>query len=83
VLFGMLLPYPQTLQGWEGLLGANTLAYYKNLLLSSVKSFIVLAPGACIIKLITAVIYGLRNKLECLSLNIRLGWEGLAGANTY
>ena len=24
-------------------------------------------PGACIIKLITAVIYGFRNKLECLS----------------
>jgi len=26
-------------------------------------------PGACIIKLITAVIYGFRSKLECLSLN--------------
>jgi hypothetical protein len=39
-------------------------------------------PGACIIKLITAVIYGFRNKLECLSLNIRLGWKGLPGANT-
>jgi hypothetical protein len=25
-------------------------------------------PAACIIKLITAVIYGFRNKLECLSL---------------
>jgi hypothetical protein len=25
-------------------------------------------PGACIIKLITAVIYGFRNKLECFSL---------------
>ncbi len=25
-------------------------------------------PGACIIKLITAVIYGFRNRLECLSL---------------
>ncbi len=32
------------------------------------KSFTALAPGACIIKLITAVIYGLRNELECLSL---------------
>jgi hypothetical protein len=32
--------------------------------LSSVNS----RPGACIIKLITAVIYGLRNKPECLSL---------------
>ncbi len=25
-------------------------------------------PGACIIRLITAVIYGLRNKLECFPL---------------
>jgi hypothetical protein len=39
------------------------------------------APGACIIKLITAVIYGFRNKLECLSLNPRLGWKGLPGTN--
>ncbi len=31
--------------------------------------------GACIIKLITAVIYGFRNKLEYLSLNTRLGWK--------
>ncbi len=29
--------------------------------------------------LITAVIYGFRNKLECLSLNTRLGWKGLPG----
>jgi hypothetical protein len=27
-----------------------------------------MTPGACIIKRITAVIYGFRNKLECLSL---------------
>ncbi len=38
--------------------------------------------GACIIKLITAVIYGFPNKLECLSLNTRLGWKGLPGTNT-
>ncbi len=38
--------------------------------------------GACIIKLITAVIYGFGNKLECLSLNTRLGWKGLLGTNT-
>ncbi len=30
-------------------------------------------PGAYVIKLITAVIYGFRFKLECLSLNTRLG----------
>jgi hypothetical protein len=34
----------------------------------SEKSFVVRAPGACIIKFITAVIYGFRSKLECLSL---------------
>jgi hypothetical protein len=39
-------------------------------------------PGPCIIKLITAVIYGFRNKLECFSLNTRLGWKGLQGTNT-
>ncbi len=33
-------------------------------------------------RLIKAVIYGFRNKLECLSLNIRLGWKGLQGTNT-
>jgi hypothetical protein len=36
--------------------------------------------GALIIKLMTALIYGFRNKLECLSLN--LGWKGLPGTNT-
>ena len=37
---------------------------------------------ACIIKLNTAVIYSFHNKLECLSLNTRLGWKNLAGTNT-
>jgi hypothetical protein len=37
---------------------------------------------ACIIKLITAVIYSFRNKLACLSLNTWLGWKGLPGTNT-
>jgi hypothetical protein len=37
---------------------------------------------ACIIKLITVVIYGFRDKLECLSINTRLGWKGLLGINT-
>jgi hypothetical protein len=40
------------------------------------------APGACIIKLTTAVIYGFRNKPDCLPLNTRLGWKGLPGTNT-
>jgi hypothetical protein len=47
-----------------------------------VEYFITESQGACIIKLITAVIYGFRNKLECLSLNTRLGWKGLPGTNT-
>jgi hypothetical protein len=38
--------------------------------------------GACIMKLITVVIYGFRNKLEHLSLNTRPGWKGLPGTNT-
>jgi hypothetical protein len=39
-------------------------------------------PGTCIIKLITVVIYGFRNKLECLNLKTRLGWKGLPGTIT-
>jgi hypothetical protein len=61
---------------------ANALAHYDTETITAVKSFIVECPGACIIKLITAVIYGFRNKLECLSLNPRLGWKGLPGTNT-
>jgi hypothetical protein len=38
--------------------------------------------GACIIKRITALIYGFRNKHECLTFYTRLGMKGLAGANT-
>ncbi len=41
-----------------------------------------LPPGACIIKLMAGVIYGFLNKLECLSLNSRLGWKGFPGTNT-
>jgi hypothetical protein len=33
-------------------------------------------------KLITSIIYGFRNKLECLSLNTRQGWKGLPGTST-
>jgi hypothetical protein len=47
-------------------------------------SFMIQAPGPCIIKPITTVIYGFRNKLQCFSLNTKLGWKwkGLQGANT-
>jgi hypothetical protein len=38
--------------------------------------------GAFIIKLITAVNYGFRNKLEHLSIKTRLGWKGLPGTST-
>jgi hypothetical protein len=40
------------------------------------------SSGACIIKLVTAVIYGFRNKLECLTLNTKLGWKGLPETST-
>jgi hypothetical protein len=33
----------------------------------SIRGTVVESPGARIIKLITAIIYGFRNKLECLS----------------
>ena len=46
------------------------------------KLFMKVTPGTCTIKLFTAVIYGFRNKLECLSLNTRLGWKGLPRTNT-
>ena len=36
---------------------ANTLAYYDTATITAVKSFIVQAPGANVIKLFTAVIY--------------------------
>ncbi len=36
-------------------------------------------PDYFIVKLITAVIYGFRNKLECLSLNTRLSLKSLLG----
>ncbi len=45
-------------------------------------NLVIFYPGACIIKLITTVIYGFHNKLECLSANTRLGWKGLPGTNT-
>jgi len=48
---------------------------FQPILLNSVKS----NSGACIITLITTIIYGFRNKLERLSLNTRLGWKGLPG----
>jgi hypothetical protein len=43
-------------------LASGTIAYVLNLFPFP------LSPGACFIKLITAVIYGFHNKLECLSL---------------
>jgi hypothetical protein len=61
---------------------ANILAYYVTATITAVKRFIVQAPGLCIIKLITVVIYSFRSKLECFSLNTRLGWRGLQGTNT-
>jgi hypothetical protein len=47
--------------------GKNALAYLSEALVMT-KKVLTLGPGACIIKLITAVIYGFCNKLDCLSL---------------
>jgi hypothetical protein len=41
-----------------------------------------MVSGACITKLMTAVVYGFWSRLGCLSLNTRLGWKGLPGTNT-
>jgi hypothetical protein len=41
---------------------ANTLAYYDTATITAVKSFIVQAPVACIIELITETVYYGRNK---------------------
>jgi hypothetical protein len=60
------------------LLGTNTLAYSS---LARVKSFIIILPGVNVIKLFTAVIYKLTNKLECLHpLQAFPGFVGKAGA---
>ncbi len=56
--------------------------FYGKELITTRKSFVLQAPGGCILKLIMAVIYGVRNKLECLSLNSRLGCKGFPGTNT-
>jgi len=56
-------------QVYETLTNGNKLIYSKG-------------PGACIIRLIMAIICWFRNKLECLSLNTRLSWKGLPGTYT-
>ncbi len=40
-----LAPNPKTKYSWKGLPETNTLAYYKYLLITAVKSFISLGPG--------------------------------------
>ncbi len=45
-LLGRLLASPTNIRlGWKGLPGTNTLAYYENLQIMAVKSFILRAPG--------------------------------------
>jgi hypothetical protein len=53
---------------WQNKLGCLSLATTFKLLLIFSSKVVSLSLGACIIKLITAVIYGFCNKLECLSL---------------
>jgi hypothetical protein len=59
--------------------GINNVAF---LALTKTGSVVNTAPEACIMKLFKAVIYGFRNKLECLSLITRLGWKRSPGTNT-
>jgi hypothetical protein len=54
--------------GWKCLLGTNPLAYYENLNLTRVKSFIRVTPRANVIKLFMVVSYNFNNKIERLSL---------------
>ncbi len=51
-------------------------------LLKKQHNFPVCYPGAFFIKLITVIIYGFCNKLECFTLHSRLGWKGLPWTNT-
>ena len=53
-----LLALPTNIgQGWKKVPGTNALAYYENLKLTAIKSFITLATGTFVVKLFTAVIY--------------------------
>ncbi len=64
-----LLASPANIRlGWKGLPRTNAIAYYEKVEITGVKSFITLAQGVNIIKLITAVIYKFVNKLEHLSM---------------
>jgi hypothetical protein len=52
-LKGRLLALPTNIrQGWKGLLGIYALAYYEKSSLTAVKSFITLATGLNLIKLV-------------------------------
>jgi hypothetical protein len=65
----MLLALPAIIRlGWEDLPGRNTLAYYEHLLITDVKSFMALGPGANILKLSCTLFMNVCIKLECLSL---------------
>jgi hypothetical protein len=59
--------------GLERLVREKRVSLIQTFVNCSCKKLETLGPGGCIIKLITALIYGFRNKLECLPLNTRLG----------
>ena len=44
--------------GWKGLPGTNSLAYFENPLITAVISFMIQAPRANNMKIITVIIYG-------------------------
>ncbi len=54
---GSLLVLPTNIRlGLQSMQVANTLAYYDTAIFTAVKSFVVQAPGACIINLFTSII---------------------------
>jgi hypothetical protein len=53
----LLALLPNSRLVWKGLPGSNTLTYYENLLITDVKSFMTLTPGANVIKPSMVVIY--------------------------
>ncbi len=71
---------------WKILPMTNTLAYYKNLLFLSIKSFITLGPGLMFASnsgaFPTEVGAPLQGRLLALHSNIRQGWKGLPGTIT-
>ncbi len=72
-LTGRLLILPTNIRlGWKALPGTNTVAYHEHLSTTAIISFKILGPGADVVKLFCQQITVFPDKLECLSLRVRL-----------